>query len=297
MTHLRRRAMLRLTRQLGRRLTAEKRVKSHTSLKISAIFSLFMLLPGLACAQQRVVIPETGGVDLPAKLFLPAGPATAPGVVALHGCGGPLARRDDGWAKILAGQGHPVLLPDSFAARGLKPDCKDSTHGTSAYGARRADALAAAAWLQAQTYTPAGGVILLGWSDGGTTVLASIGPGMPARLIRGAVAFYPACTRTVKRADWRNAVPLLILMGAADDWTPPAPCRALAARDPGITIDLFAGAYHDFDVPDDPVHEIDGLPYTRYGNGVAHAGQNAAARAQALKIVPAFLRVLPPAAQ
>jgi len=261
------------------------------------ILWLLLLLPGLAWGQQRVVIAEACGVDLPAKLFLPAGPVTAAGVVALHGCGGPLTRRDDGWAEILAGQGHAVLLPDSFAARGLKGDCKDSTHGASAYGARRDDALAAAAWLQGQKFAPAGGVILLGWSDGGTTVLAAIGPGMPAGLVRGAVAFYPACTRTVKRADWRNSVPLLIMMGAADDWTPPAPCQALAARNPGITLKLFAGAYHDFDVPDDPVHEIRGLPYTRYGNGVAHAGENAAARAQAETILPAFIGNLPPAAK
>jgi dienelactone hydrolase len=261
------------------------------------LFWLLLLLPSLAWGQQLVVIAEPGGVSLPAKLFLPAGAATAPGIVALHGCGGPLARRDDGWAKILAGQGHPVLLPDSFAARGLKPDCKDSTHGASAYSARRDDALAAAAWLKDQKFIPQGGVILLGWSDGGTTVLASIGPGLPTGLIRGAVAFYPACTRTMKRTDWHNLVPLLILMGTADDWTPPAPCQALAARNQGITINLFPGAYHDFDVPDDPVHEITGLPYTKNGNGVAHAGQNRAARAQALKILPAFLGTLPPAAK
>jgi hypothetical protein len=38
-----------------------------------------------------------------AKLYLPVGPATAPGVVALHCCAGPLPKRDDGWAKLLAG--------------------------------------------------------------------------------------------------------------------------------------------------------------------------------------------------
>jgi dienelactone hydrolase len=262
---------------------------------IRVLVWVVLLLPGVAWGQQKVVIAEASGVNLPAKLYLPVGKATGAGVVALHGCGGPLARRDDGWAKILAGEGHAVLLPDSFAARGLKADCKDSTHGASAYGARRDDALAAAAWLGAQTFAPAGGVILLGWSDGGTTVLASIGPGTPSGLIRGAVAFYPACTRTVKRTDWRNGVKLLILMGAADDWTPPAPCQSLAAKNQGITIDLFAGAYHDFDVPDDPVHEITGLPYTKNGDGVAHAGQNPAARARAEQILPGFLQSLPDA--
>jgi dienelactone hydrolase len=255
------------------------------------VLSVALAWPARA-ASETLIIPEAGGVQLQAKLFLPAGPQTAPGIIALHGCGGPLKRRDDGWAEILAGQGHAVLLPDSFASRGLKPECRQTTHGAAAYGPRRLDALAAAAWLQARAGTPPGGVLLLGWSDGGTTVLASIGPGMPAGLIRGAVAFYPACTRTLKHPGWHPAVPLFILMGADDDWTPPSACQALAARNPTIKITLFPGAYHDFDVPRDPVHLIHGLPYTKTGSGTAHAGQDPAARAAALRLVPAFFATL-----
>jgi dienelactone hydrolase len=254
---------------------------------------LLWLLPGPALAQLRVTILEPGGVKLQAVLFLPAH-ATAPAIVALHGCGGPLRRRDDSWARLLAAQGHAVLLPNSFASRGLKPECRQSTHGADAYGPRRKDALTAAAWLQAQPYAPPGGVLLLGWSDGGTTVLASIN-NPPPGLLRGAVAMYPACMRTVRNQAWRPAVPLLILMGSADDWTPPAPCQALAARNQGIKVTLYPGAYHDFDVPRDPVHRLSGLPYTRYHDGIAHAGENAAARAAARQSVPAFFQSLPPA--
>jgi dienelactone hydrolase len=75
-------------------------------------------------------------------------------------------------------------------------------------------------------------------------------------------------------------------MGAADDWTPPAPCQKLVAENTKISITLFPGAYHDFDVPNDPVHEIKGLPYAKNGGGVAHAGENAVARVAAEKIVP-----------
>lgn len=254
---------------------------------------MLLLYPGFALAQQHVVIPEPGGVRLQAVLFLPQH-ATAPAVVALHGCGGPMARRDDGWARMLASQGHAVLLPNSFTSRGLKPECKQSTHGADAYGPRRDDALAAAAWLQGQKFAPPGGVLLLGWSDGGTTVLASLA-NPPPGLIRGAVAMYPSCTRTVKNAAWHNAAPLLILIGTADDWTPPKPCQTLAARHKNIRIALYPGAYHDFDVPHDPVHLITGLPYTKYGNHVAHAGENEAARAGARAKVPAFFATLPPA--
>jgi dienelactone hydrolase len=265
----------------------------HTMIKL--IF-LMALMPGFALAQQRVVIPEPNGVQLQAKLFLPPGGVTAPGVVALHGCAGPLPRRDDAWAKMLAGQGRAVLLPDSFASRGVTSECKAVVHDVSAYGARRGDALAAAAWLRARGLSPPGGVVLLGWSDGGSTVLATVGPGLPPGLIRGAVALYPACARTAHGRAWRNQVPLLILLGAADDWTPPAACRALVGRSVSLTLTLYKGAYHDFDVPDDPVHVIRGLPYTRDHDGVAHAGEDDEARVLAMAAASAFFGTLPPVA-
>jgi dienelactone hydrolase len=257
---------------------------------------LFLLLfPALAHAEPaRFVITEADGVKLPVKLFLPIGPATRPSIVALHGCAGPWPKRDDSWARALASQGHAVLLPDSFGARGLKSQCKETAHQASAYGPRRRAALAAARWLQARHFAPQTGILLLGWSDGGTTVLASIAkaPDLPAGLILGAVAFYPACARLAKDPEWHNAAPLLILMGAADDWTPPAPCQEFARRNLDVNLKLFSGAYHDFDVPNDPVHEITGLPYTKNGGGQAHAGENLAARAQALQMVPAFYATL-----
>jgi len=261
---------------------------------------LALLLPGLAAARPlHVVIPETNGVQLQALLYLPQGREIAPAIVALHGCGGPLPRRDDGWARYLAKHGHAVLLPNSFSSRHEKGECRAATHGTSAYGPRRADALAAASWLAAQPATPRGGIALLGWSDGGTTVLAAINRDAPVQpgLIRGAIAFYPACFRTLhlaQRNAWAPSVPLTILTGAADDWTPPKPCTDLAARFPAIHMHLYPGAYHDFDVPHDPVHLIHHLPYTLHHTGTAHAGENMTARREALVAVPLILDGLAP---
>jgi dienelactone hydrolase len=117
-------------------------------------------------------------------------------------------------------------------------------------------------------------------------------------LIRGLVAFYPSCRAQLAQADWRPAAPLLILVGASDDWVPPDACRALAARFPGqITFTAYPGAYHDFDVPNRPVRTLTGLTFSVGGKGVAHAGTDPAARADALKRVPAFLDALPPARQ
>ena len=45
---------------------------------------------------------------------------------------------------------------------------------------------------------------------------------------KAAIAFYPGCREIAKLDDWRPRVPLKILIGAADDWTQPGPCRELA---------------------------------------------------------------------
>jgi dienelactone hydrolase len=252
------------------------------------LVALALLWPGMAAAQaQHVVIPERNGVQLQALLFVPAD-VTGPVVVALHGCGGPFAKRDRQWTKLLLAAGYPVLLPNSFASRGLKADCKDTHHVASAYVARRNDAWAAAAWAEEQKFAKPGGALLMGWSDGGSTVLAAV-ENPPRGVIRAALAFYPACTKLADDGDWHADVTLLILMGDADDWTPPAPCRALAAGQARARIMTFPRAYHDFDVPNDPVHLVTGLPFTRYHNGVAHVGTNAAARETAIPIALKYL--------
>jgi dienelactone hydrolase len=254
-----------------------------------------LLSPGLALAAPlHVTIPEANGVQLQALLYLPQGAQRGPAVVALHGCAGPFPRRDHSWARRLAHDGHAVLLPDSFASRHEKGECRAATHGTSAYGARRDDALAAAAWLTHRPGTPTGGVSLIGWSDGGTTVLAAINRDnrLPPGLIRNSIAFYPACFRTLHLAakqNWAPGAPLTILMGAADDWTPPQPCADLVKQFPTINLHLYPGAYHDFDVPRDPVHLIQHLPYTLHHTGTAHAGENVTARQEALVAVPVIL--------
>lgn len=157
---------------------------------------------------------------------------------------------------------------------------------------RRADAIAAAAWLARQPGTPPGGVDLIGWSNGGGTVLytADALPDLPQGLFRRFVAFYPGCRTVSEDTAWQPAAPLMILVGAADDWTPAPACAVLAARFPHrITLVTYPGAYHDFDVPDHPVAEQSGLATPPSGTGRAHTGTNDAARQDALRRVPAFL--------
>jgi dienelactone hydrolase len=103
------------------------------------------------------------------------------------------------------------------------------------------------------------------------------------------VSLYPGCRPLLARRGWAPAAPMLLLIGAADDWTPPGPCEDLAAKHPAITVHVYAGAHHGFDAPNSPVRERQGLAFTGSGTGRAHAGTNPAAREDALARVPAFL--------
>ncbi len=157
---------------------------------------------------------------------------------------------------------------------------------------RRDDAIAAAEWLAAQPGTPPGGVMLMGWSNGGSTTLwTADGAHPPPPGCSGASSpSIPGCTSETRSASWRPDGPILILVGANDDWTPAAPCRTLAARFPDrIKLVVYPDAWHDFDAPDRPVRARSGLATPPGGTGIAHAGTNEAARADALQRVPAFI--------
>lgn len=258
-----------------------------------------LLLAGCAAP---TVLPRAGTVEIPvadgvlrAELALPSGAARGPAVVALHGCGGPFPARDKQWSDLLTAAGHVVLLPDSFGSRGLGSQCREPTRAVTPGGMRRQDAIAAARWLVAQPYAPPGGVVLLGWSNGGSTVLATARAGrsgLPDGLFRGFVAFYPGCRGFLDR-PWSPVAPTLLLIGEADDWTPAEPCRRLVASVPGVELVTYPGAFHDFDVPDMPVRLRRGLAYTGDGSGEAHAGTEPVARADALRRVPAYIANLP----
>jgi len=266
------------------------------------------LAVGLVICAASTATAETvsfpgGGVTLSARLFRPAGAGPFSAVVALHGCDGLLARdgalppRHADWSARLAEQGFLVLLPDSFGSRGLGAQCRVRERAVRPSRERVADALAAKAFLQARADVKASAISLLGWSNGGSTVLYAVEPrraaadGKPD--FAAAVAFYPGCRMPAESGRWRARLPLLILIGGADDWTPAASCEVLAAsaRAAGdrVSLTVYPGAYHSFDHPNLPVRTVRGLAFTANGSGVAHTGTDPAARADALQRVPAFL--------
>jgi dienelactone hydrolase len=248
----------------------------------SAMLALTLLLAPAARADERVTFQSLdGALTLSGILRRPdaAGPASA--VVMLHGCSGlgstngPFALYRQ-WQDLLAAKGYVTLMVDSAASRGLGQTCTDPDLAARMWRERPADAYAALAFLQSQPFVAAGKVALMGWSQGGGVTLEAIAtPGLgrpnppPAHDFAAAIAFYPGlCSdRTLSahldapRGSWTTAIPLLVLQGASDNWTPAKPCETLLsdaqARHQPVTFQIYPGAYHSFDAPGMPIHAVE----------------------------------------
>ena len=267
-----------------------------------------MLVLPLAGAQERVSFDS---LDRPVRLLghwfeAPAisassATATAPAVVLLHGCGGPygrggeLSERMREYARLLNEHGLHALVLDSFTPRGQHELCTQRVGQRSiTQTKRRLDALAAIAWLARRTDVDAKRIGMLGWSNGGSTVLAAINTRHPA--VRAAlqqpafaVAFYPGCQAELTRG-FETDVPLLMLVGESDDWTPAAPCHALARAAGGRApqIEGYEGAYHGFDSAAPLRRRLDVPNGVHAGQGV-HVGGDSQARVASRERLLRFL--------
>jgi dienelactone hydrolase len=259
--------------------------------------------PALDAGASRITLPLADGGAISAHWFALDGDAPRPAVVALHGCGGlwdgkghRFEPRYVDYVARLHAAGFHVLLPDSFSARGERSICRQKAGARSiTVERRRADVAAAVRWLAAQPQVDAAHIVVLGWSNGATTALAAINAARSdaARPVAAAVVFYPGC-RALLQEQFVLAQPLLMLLGAADDWTPPAHCEALVERlrqrqpQADVTLRVYAGSYHGFDGTA-PVRFRPDVPNGTDPNGV-HSGGNPAARESALAELENFLQ-------
>ena len=133
-----------------------------------------------------------------------AGSQPRPAVIALHGCDGLYLRnqlnaRERSVAELLGRRGFHVLLSDNC---------------------RGADIHGALDWLAARPEVDRNRIVVLGWSHGGSALLATlkhrIGP-MPLQA-RAAIAFAPSCgPYAVTPGSYLPVAPLLILVAALDE--------------------------------------------------------------------------------
>jgi dienelactone hydrolase len=191
--------------------------------------------------------PEPSNYPLIGYLAKPEAPGRYPAVVILHGCSG-FGPGNVAVADVLKSFGYVALAIDSL---GQLNAC---TGGDGAI-AEAFDAYTALDWLARQSFVDPDRVAVLGFSMGGIATLDDVEAGVGAieraekRHFRAAIAYYP-CTRY--RAGVMT-VPTLILVGAADDWTPASYCREMMARRNGkgapVKLVVYPGATHAFNTP------------------------------------------------
>jgi dienelactone hydrolase len=177
----------------------------------------------------------------------PSGEGPSPAVVLAHSCAGVTEHTHD-WARKIAGWGYLVLEFDSFNPRGEKAVC--TKPGTITPNMRVADVAGALDHLSTRPEIVQGRIGLIGHSHGGSVAVRSSQGrfNLAARGLRGAVAYYPGCNPA---NDGGVALPLLLLTGDNDDWTPADRCRqvvAAASRPELIEAVYYPGAHHSFDL-------------------------------------------------
>jgi dienelactone hydrolase len=224
---------------------------------------LLTALPAAAFADEQLSVPADyhgQQIQLFAMFQKPPGPGPFPVVIALHSCSGYYANMWGGslprWVAFLQQQGYATLKIDSFTARGYSEVC--ATNAVTAVE-RAADALAGAILLAGRADVRLDRIAAIGFSHGGGTVVALTRDFPQLRPLRqqlasrggritAGVGVYPGCGDPNGNPV---IVPLLALSGGNDDWTPAARCVALANANPGapITVQVYPGAYHAFDVP------------------------------------------------
>jgi dienelactone hydrolase len=280
------------------------------------LLALALTVAATAAAAQRTVnfVSLDGKTNLIAHLSRPEGEAPRPALGLMHGCSGLLNKGGRilpiyrAWMRALVVQGYVVLTVDSASSRGLGQTCSAGPERIAMWRDRPKDAYAALQYLQTQPFVQADRVGLMGWSQGGGALLLSINArsfGRPADLardFRAAVAFYPGgCSERLQSrpftqaepASWTTQVPLLVLSGEADTWTPFPPCEAFIAgakaRGSPVELKSYPSAMHAFDAPDLPRRE---LPEYRIGNGpIPVIATDRAARADAFLRVLEFLKL------
>lgn len=222
-----------------------------------------------------------------------------PVVIALHGCGGlysteeqrrgHLNSRHDGMARLLTRQGYSVVMPDSFSSRGETRICAQKMSDRKIKQTqRRNDVTGVLTWLAGSPWVDQQKIALLGWSHGGSAVLAATNGADKAVSGRNlqpsvAIAFYPGCADAL-RSSYRPTAPLVLLLGELDDWTPVAPCLELAKRVDAKAV-VFADSHHGFDNPVGEVKLRSDVPNGKYPGRGVHAGRNPVTGPQAWQMV------------
>lgn len=221
-------------------------------------------------------------VMVSAVVSRPKGTGPFPAMILLPTCSG-LRQHEMLWATWFNTRGYVSIIVDSLASRGRSNVCREGRDPSRVDIGF--DALGALAYARSLPYVDGEHVGVIGWSYGAMAALWIAGAQVTQTRgggFRAAVAFYPHCGSFSSE----TAIPVLLLLGEKDDWTPPDWCVSMAEsvkarRDVEVELKVYPRATHSFD----DVSQGSGTFY------LGHLGRyDGEATADAEQRVGAFLR-------
>lgn len=234
------------------------------------------------------------GAEIFGRLSRPEGAGSFPAVVLLHSCFG-IRPYQDRWAAKLVQWGYVALQVDSFGPHGIEETCHVE-YILAVEINNFVDVHGALLYLRDQTFVDKDRVAVMGW--GHSSVLRAVYRDGEERYydekFRAAIALYPNC-RHLSSGDFY--VPIMLHIGANDDYTSAKICERIAAASEPLTnpieLRVHPDTYHLFDDADvgqprynEEVLNLFSTTTFTYG---ATLGYNATAHRSAEKHVRAFL--------
>lgn len=225
----------------GARVQRSRDQRSVLYAELRAV-SITVVLSLLGCVSQ--VGTQSAPLSQPAgKLYRPSGNGPFPGMVLLPACGG-LGGYVFGQAERLKAEGYVAFGVDTLSPRGVTDLCLKGRHTVDDVAG---DAFQALAYLRSLPFVDRDRIGVMGWSHGAMAALTAISTQPRSNAFQVAVAFYPDCAYFSQN----TAIPVLLLLGARDDWTPPEECVKTAIRlqqqGQAVIYKVYPGAHHGFD--------------------------------------------------
>jgi dienelactone hydrolase len=220
--------------------------------KFKKLLVLFFVYFGAAFSYSReILIPVDKNLSLKAVLYQPEKTGKLPAIILLHGCGGIFSVYHF-LAQELSAKGYVVLLLDSLSTRGVPHACfMDSKPSPMD---RLLDLNAAKNYLEQQIYIDSTRIGLIGWSHGGITALFAALPlpgntRLTGKNFAAIATYYPMCYPLASKS--LLTAPLLIQIGANDDWTYAKACseftKPLVYHKESFELMIYPNSTHSFD--------------------------------------------------
>jgi dienelactone hydrolase len=186
------------------------------------------------------------------KFTAPDTPDPYPIVVLVSGCEGFKSGGYDETEDILSALGYATARVDFMEARDAGGCAYQPTKSRIAR-----DILFVLEYLAGMDAVNHSAVNVLAWSSGGGGALSMMSKLEKNSIIQLASVsvYYPQCNNAF---PWSGDVPVLMLLGSADNMNPATFCKKLATKSPdaNIQIEEYADAYHAFDDPSLPIKSV-----------------------------------------